>query len=176
MALDTDNVTRRMMGVQMIDINVDKGQNKTHFRVHKAILCAKVPYFDRMLNSKFREEEENRIDIPEDDAEVFDLLMLWVYTGKLPALIPVPDQTYTCTLNFDALAFYALADKMCLDNLMDEVASAYIERNRAARSLPAVDYLDYIYEILLEHTALRKYAAHCLHYILHGIPKTLKYL
>ncbi|KUJ07195.1 uncharacterized protein LY89DRAFT_601881 [Mollisia scopiformis] len=161
------------MGVQMVDINVGKGKAETHFRVHKAILCAKLPYFDKMLNSGFKEGTENRVNLPEDDPDSFDLLMVWVYNDTLPPLEWNKSISgFTKTSNWHAFNLYALADKLCLEILMDQIASSYISATLALDALPGPNYLGTIFQTLPGHTAFRKYAASCLHYILHGLPKS----
>ncbi|CZR67135.1 uncharacterized protein PAC_17034 [Phialocephala subalpina] len=162
---------KAVMGVQVVDINVGRGNVKIHFRVHKTLLCAKVLYFEKMFKSGFKEATDNKVSMPEDDPKAFDLLMLWVYTGNLPPFEWVLKPP-TNLGNFDALTLYALADKMCLENVMDLIATSYIEAFRVQGALPRAEYLGSLYTKLPEHTALRKYASYSLHYILHGPPQT----
>ncbi|KAF8847253.1 hypothetical protein BDZ45DRAFT_811709 [Acephala macrosclerotiorum] len=166
---------KAMMSVQIVDIHVGRGNAKTDFRVHKILLCAKIPYFDKMFSSRFREATESKVTMPDDDPKAFDLLLLWVYTDNLPSFRWV-SKPPTSIPNFDALALYALADKMCLEDLMDKIATSYIEAYRIQGILPGPDYLATLYTKLPEHTALRKYASYCLHYILHGLPQAPKHL
>ncbi|KAH6682678.1 hypothetical protein B0J14DRAFT_646909 [Halenospora varia] len=41
------------LGVDMVDILV--GPTEQPFRVHKKLICSKVPYFDKMFNNGFVE-------------------------------------------------------------------------------------------------------------------------
>ncbi|KAM3080853.1 hypothetical protein ACMFMG_004811 [Clarireedia jacksonii] len=76
------------MGTEMVDLYI--GKDEKHMRVHKRILCHKVPYFDKMFNSGFKEAEE----LGANSVEAFDVLLGWVYTNTLPALemIDIPEK------------------------------------------------------------------------------------
>jgi hypothetical protein len=62
-----------MMGTEMVDIYV--GPKERLFRVHKALLCKKVPYFDKMFNGEFREASQNVAKFPDDHPAAFDRLL-----------------------------------------------------------------------------------------------------
>ncbi|KAE8442976.1 hypothetical protein EG329_002514 [Mollisiaceae sp. DMI_Dod_QoI] len=162
-----------MMGTEMVDINVGKGKAKTHYRIYKTILCTKIPYFDKMFNSGFKESAENKVDLPEDDPKSFDLLMLWTYNYPFPKYewsTVMVDGVRTGGI-WDAIEMYILAEKMCLTNLMDEVCSQYIDADILANLLPGPTLLGTFHKRLSDHMAFRKYAAYSLHYVLHGLAK-----
>ena len=53
------------------------------FPAHKSVLAsASKHYFNTMFNSRFRESTENEINI-EGDPEIFEVLLKFIYTGKL---------------------------------------------------------------------------------------------
>jgi hypothetical protein len=69
----------------MVDIFV--GSEKQRFYVHKNILCAHVPYFEKMFCSQFLESEQQSAKLPEEDPATFGLLLEWVYgKGRLEPL------------------------------------------------------------------------------------------
>ena len=70
-----------MLGSEMIDIYV--GPTKKLFRVHKAVFCDKIPYFDKMFSGGFKEALEHSATFPEDSPEAFEVVVEWVYTGVL---------------------------------------------------------------------------------------------
>ena len=62
----------------------DRRPNGVIIRAHKAILTARVPYFERLFGSGMRESETNRVivrDVAEDD---FRQLLLFIYAGRIP--------------------------------------------------------------------------------------------
>jgi hypothetical protein len=67
-----------MIGTDMVDIYVGgehfREPNKL-FRAHKALLCSKIPYFDKMFNGGFKEAIENVANLPEDHPQSFDVLI-----------------------------------------------------------------------------------------------------
>ncbi|KAF7956580.1 hypothetical protein EAE96_003914 [Botrytis aclada] len=96
----------------MVDIRV--GEELELFRVHKSLLCTRVPYFNKMFNSGFSESKTNSAVLREDNTEAFDVLVGWVYSNRLP---PYDN-------SWDPVEVYILADKICLTELMDEVMDA----------------------------------------------------
>ncbi|KAE8442964.1 hypothetical protein EG329_002502 [Mollisiaceae sp. DMI_Dod_QoI] len=55
---------------------------------------------------------------------------------------------------------------------MDEIANRYRESLLAANTLLTLEMLADFHDELCEHMALRKFAAYCLQYILHGMKQT----
>ena len=62
------------MGLEIVDIHV--GPQKKLFRIHRGILCDKVPYFQKMFSSGFVEGLEGKAFFPEDDPNTF--ISSWV--------------------------------------------------------------------------------------------------
>ncbi|WAQ96762.1 KLHL6-like protein [Mya arenaria] len=52
------------------------------FNCHKAVLFATSPYFDAMFSSGMRESVSGEITFKEMEAETFELVMEYIYTGK----------------------------------------------------------------------------------------------
>lgn len=98
----------------MVDLFVGSPEPQL-FRVHKKIICEKIPYFKTMFESGFKEALENKATFPEDDPEVFDNLIQWVYTDQLGGpILAIPNIRNTSRL-------YVLFDKICLPGLKDEL-------------------------------------------------------
>ena len=58
--------------------------NQNEFHVHRAILGSQSPVFDAMFQADtFKESKEGRVEIPDIDADVFEQLLAWIYTGKV---------------------------------------------------------------------------------------------
>ncbi|THV44520.1 hypothetical protein BGAL_0625g00060 [Botrytis galanthina] len=125
-------------GSQTVDIRV--GEEMKLFRVHKSLLCTRVPYFNKMFNSGFSESTTNSAVLREDDLEAFDVLVDWVYTSILP-----PDADL-----WGLVGVYVLADKICLPELMDQV----MDTIQAKYPLHPSDASD-IYSILPKGSKLR---------------------
>ena len=76
---------------------------------HKAILIARVPYFDKMLASGMKEAETGRVKLDENtDVAAFKAVIKYIYGGQLPT-----------TLDEDAVQILPLADKYDLKRLKE---------------------------------------------------------
>ena len=76
------------------------------FRVHKAILGAQSPVFAAMFEHETKEQVENRVEIPDMSSDVFEHLLRFIYSGKVPEmdkvaldLLSVADQVFLFVLN-----------------------------------------------------------------------------
>ena len=57
------------------------GTQKKRFRAHSAYL-SQSPVFDAMCHHSFKESKTHQIDLPEDDPEVFSLILKYLYAGN----------------------------------------------------------------------------------------------
>ncbi|CZR67136.1 uncharacterized protein PAC_17035 [Phialocephala subalpina] len=157
-----------MMGLDMVDVYVGKGEKERQFRVYEKVLREKVPFFNAMFSSSFQESLEKKASLPDDDPKTFDLLLTWVYTGKLHTFKWLLDGA-TFKANWELLPLYKLADKLCSSSLMDQITTQFIDAcdEQGVTALPWL--IRDIYTKLPDHASLRKYSAHSLVYILHGM-------
>ncbi|KAF8858987.1 hypothetical protein BDZ45DRAFT_621600 [Acephala macrosclerotiorum] len=166
-----------MMGTEIVEIYVGKGSNQKLFRVYQKRLSDKVPYFRMMFEGSWKESIEKKVTLEDDDPASFDKLLLWVYTGVIPKIEWTNKSgEKRAATRAAALSLYILADKLSLVWLMDKIASEYIGSQEESSFLPGPIQLGLFYTKLSDHMAFRKYAAYCLHYILHGYKKTEEYL
>ena len=56
---------------------------KRIFRCHKIVLSSLSAYFNAMFQSGMRESSEGTIHIQEVDSNVFEVLLTYLYTGKV---------------------------------------------------------------------------------------------
>jgi len=161
----------RTLGNTMIDIYVGTGAQTKQFHIHKALLCAKIPYFDKMFNSGFKEEIQNKAHLPEDDPESFDILQEWIYTGTLPKYRITKEQGKGTVANFSSKRLYALVDKLCLDSLKDQIATDILAASETGNILPSLADIGDMIDHLPETSAFRRYFVLALVFIMHGLPK-----
>ncbi|KAH7416702.1 hypothetical protein BKA64DRAFT_717579 [Cadophora sp. MPI-SDFR-AT-0126] len=159
------------LGAEIVDIHVGQGPQQKHFKVHKALLCSKIPYFDKMFNSDFREGKENVAKLPEDDPESFDILLEWVYTGSLPRF-RYTKQEWGVDKNFNHYRLFDLVDKICLKGLKDQIVGNFIDTSDACNVLPGFGDIADIVNKLPETSSIRQYHVLSLLYIIHGLPRT----
>ncbi|KAF7944820.1 uncharacterized protein EAE97_005453 [Botrytis byssoidea] len=65
------------VGIETVDLY--NGSSRTHYRVHKNVLCTKIPYSNKMFNGGFSEASRNSAEFPEDAVGSFDVLLEWTY-------------------------------------------------------------------------------------------------
>ncbi|OBT65772.1 hypothetical protein VE03_03398 [Pseudogymnoascus sp. 23342-1-I1] len=74
----------QLMGSDIVTVYV--GPREKRYSVHKALLTSQSEYFEKALNGKFKEADEQTIRLPEDSPDAFDLLIGWLYQNQIPAL------------------------------------------------------------------------------------------
>jgi len=72
----------RDLGTEVISVYV--GPDRRRFVVHKQLLTSQSDYFDKALNGRFKEAEENEIHLEEDDPTAIGLMVGWLYRGVIP--------------------------------------------------------------------------------------------
>lgn len=128
-------IVSRLVGTEMVDIYV--GSGKEHFRVHKGLLCKKIPYFDKMFNGEFQEASTSTAVFPEDSRDSFDLLLGWIYSGKLRPLTHKKMEDGNQPTSWNVPDLYILAEKFCLLDLQDYVMDIYIKYLNDQKTLPS---------------------------------------
>ncbi|KAF7504275.1 hypothetical protein GJ744_002533 [Endocarpon pusillum] len=69
-------------------VTVFVGQQATPFVAHKEFLCEVSDYFRAALTGQFAEAKEDKVNLPEQKAHVFDDFLTWLYGGSLDSLPP----------------------------------------------------------------------------------------
>jgi len=54
------------------------------FKLHKTILAARSPVFEKMFSNKLEETRSNRIKVPQVSIEAFEEVLRYFYAGKVP--------------------------------------------------------------------------------------------
>lgn len=114
-------------------IDVAVGPTKYIFRLHSQVL-RRVPFFRCCLDSKFGEAKNQRVELPEDDPEVFGEIVKGLYGDQLISPFsgslfsttnPISEPFKTQhTLRLLAKA-YVLADKLRADNIQDKIIAIF---------------------------------------------------
>lgn len=69
---------------QVCRISVGNTSAASDFYIHEALLRSKSVFFDAALKKCWREGEEGRVLLPEDEATTFGIYQSFLYTQKLP--------------------------------------------------------------------------------------------
>ncbi|TVY42483.1 hypothetical protein LSUB1_G003275 [Lachnellula subtilissima] len=139
-------------------------QDPKLYRVHKSILCQTIPYFNSMFKSGFKEASENTATFPEDPPESFEILLEWVYSGKLRPSVQVNTSATNQSIEWDCVTMYTLADKLCLSSLKDEILDSIRASHRKYNLLFTISETADNYDQMSEKSTLRAYALDTLLY------------
>lgn len=140
----------------MVTLKVGTADTEHSFLVHKKLLCTQIPYFQQIFA---REGDEPRLTslFPEELKETFDLLLRWLYTGKVQKMEYVENQPGTPT--WKPRKLYALAHKLRLPSLQDQIMDVIHDFQSAHQAMFRVSAVRRIYESTPAGCALRKFGA-----------------
>ena len=97
------------------------GPEKVTFIVHKEILCDASPFFASAFNSGFKEGEEQKMTLMEDDANVSDTMINHAYTETY--LFPQNDRSDSRYHHTELIKLFCLAEKYAVDKLKKGLVS-----------------------------------------------------
>ncbi|KAF1920302.1 hypothetical protein BDU57DRAFT_440235 [Ampelomyces quisqualis] len=92
------------------------GPKATPFLIHTSLLTTQSPYFSAALTGSFAEATSNTITLDDIDTSHFQILVSWLYTGTIPPPYKDGKPAY-----YTLLHVYALADRLCFENLRNAV-------------------------------------------------------
>jgi hypothetical protein len=128
----------------MVEILV--GPSEHPFRVHKGLLFANVPYFDKMFNGGFKETEDQAAKLPEDDPVAFDLFLEWIYRGFFQEFgFDKSDMTTTRGHWIDRIKLYSFAQKISLSDLTDYSITTILSNYKKHARLPLPKEMELTY-------------------------------
>jgi hypothetical protein len=108
----------------MVTIEVATGENSKRFLVHKALLCRKIVYFDKMFNGSFKESMESKATFPEDDNEAWALIVDWVYRGV--SSLETKSKMFFTALVPSMFKAMGLAEKYIIVELADQIMDTMV--------------------------------------------------
>ncbi|KAF7956582.1 hypothetical protein EAE96_003916 [Botrytis aclada] len=142
-------------GIETVDLYI--GPTRTHYRVHKHILCSKIPYFNKMFNGSFSEASNNSADFPEDSPDSFDVLIEWAYSRNHPLRPLNRASPGSLSSNWNAISFYILMDKLCMPDLMNEAMDLLRQFSKDNNFRTSLEGVIYVYRRSLPSSKLRLY-------------------
>ncbi|EXJ60152.1 hypothetical protein A1O7_04304 [Cladophialophora yegresii CBS 114405] len=141
-------------------ISVIVGKQEVEFGIHKGILAAKSPFFEKCFGVGMKEANDNVVKLPEDDPEAFEAVVEWVYATRIPAAKPPPP----------LVRDYVLADKLGMTDLQNAIADTI----RLKRPLPRPVHASWTWRITPEGCPLRELILDQLHHRIMTTPNKFK--
>jgi hypothetical protein len=91
------------------------------YKLPKERLCDSSTFFNSAFNGGFKESQDLELKLEETTSKTFDLIIQWIYTGKL--ILPTSSSGAAETFT-QLLAFVRLADRLDLVGPFDSVISS----------------------------------------------------
>lgn len=140
------------------------GQDETPFSIHKDLLCHYSSYFRAALNGGFEEAAKNEIKLLDEDPQIFNVFLEWLYTGNLyePRTTIDPngkadeertDVALTCIL---ILKLWVFGDKRGAPKLQNDAVDALYRYVKQAWIFPSHD-INYVYDNTVAGARLRAF-------------------
>lgn len=108
------------------------GKEKQVFKVQKVLLCSSSPFFRAALEGNFKEAAEQKIEFPEEQEDVVERFVLWLYSSSVLEKGETP-----CSLSLHfMIRFYVFAEARLITTLQNE-ASDLLGRHH---DIPPVAY------------------------------------
>ncbi|KAF2704127.1 hypothetical protein K504DRAFT_538138 [Pleomassaria siparia CBS 279.74] len=88
--------TSEFLQTSAVKIVVSSGVHQEEFFIHQGLLCDRSEFFKKALSGAWKEAEERKVVLPEDDAATFALYQQLLYTNALPVKQEIQE---TCQTN-----------------------------------------------------------------------------
>ena len=136
-------------------VTLDVGPDKHTFHVHEEILFKFSPVFKAAFSGACRESSDRRMALPEDDPEIVERLMHWLYCRSLGLTKAVCSKT--ANEHYWQLArLNTLADKFDVGLLKNSIIDELFAMQMTNVRPPQSPVIGYIYENTPETSSLRK--------------------
>lgn len=111
--LDT-NFCRLVQGPR---VEIFVGKERKLFTAPKALLCYYSKVFDRCFNGNFKEAQTQKLELPEDNSECFEALLLFMLQGKVTKVLGTKFAIESSEMVQRCLEFLQYTDKFNLGSM-----------------------------------------------------------
>ncbi|KAH0369043.1 hypothetical protein KCU65_g3532, partial [Aureobasidium melanogenum] len=106
-------------------VTIEVGPEKKAFAIHKDVLCFYSDYFRAAFNGSFKEANEGKLSLPDEDADLFYIVNGFVYTR----LLRQEDRQTGPQLTHHTLGqLWAFGDRFLMPLLQNTAMDAYVKR------------------------------------------------
>jgi hypothetical protein len=144
-------------------VTIYVGKDKAEFAIHEKLLCDRVEYFKKAFRGGFKEAAEGVMHLLEEDPDVFEIFVEWLYQECLPSFHTLEDPKLYYRL-------YMFAEKTVQEELANATADTLrvSEFNDGSTAKPVLDIIEEVYEKTIDGSPLRELCAASLAYQLHN--------
>jgi hypothetical protein len=134
----------RLLSGPMIDIYV--GEAKRHWSLHRNLLCHHSELLESELEGDGKaSKRKEKLELPEYDPAGFELLVKWLYQGRLDDVSDMADATQKYEYAVSCHALYLLCGRLDMPQLKNVAMDQYRKGLNEAELVPDADEIDDIY-------------------------------
>ena len=129
-------------------VKVIVGSEQQIFTVHKALICTASPFFQTALASGFIEGAEQKVQLPEEDPQLFQLAYDWLYSGRVAdGVTTYLKKEDVCSGDKFWWEVYKMGDRLMIDRLR-VLALANIQAFFTTKKplVPSTEFIADLYE------------------------------
>ncbi|KAG9657190.1 hypothetical protein KCU64_g5366, partial [Aureobasidium melanogenum] len=148
-------------------VTIEVGMEKKVYSIHKDLLVFYSDYFRAAFNGSFTEAAEGKISLPHESANVFDIVVKFVYTRQL-------SDGVDCDVSWEMLCrVWIFGDKYLMPALQNEVMTALQLKYDKTKAAPT-SCLKVIYNNTVSGSLLRKFVVDLAAYTVTGMDEFMK--
>ncbi|CBX99191.1 hypothetical protein LEMA_P084300.1 [Plenodomus lingam JN3] len=134
----------RLLSGSMVDVFV--GESKRHWSLHRNLLCHHSERLeDELRASEHGGDRADRLELPNFDPAGFELLVKWLYQGRLDDVSDMADANQKYDYAVSCHKLYLLCDRFDLTPLKNVAMDQYRKGLNEAELVPDPDEIDEIY-------------------------------
>lgn len=133
----------RLLSGPMIDIYV--GEARRRWTLHRNLLCHHSEQLEAELEGSSPGARKEALELPEHDPAGFELLVKWLYQGKLDDVSDIADATQKFDYAVHCHALYLLCDRLDMPQLKNVAMDQFRKGLNQAELVPDPDEIDDIY-------------------------------
>ncbi|KAF2760653.1 hypothetical protein EJ05DRAFT_292320 [Pseudovirgaria hyperparasitica] len=134
----------RLLSGPLVDIYV--GHSKKHWSLHRNLLCHHSEYLTHeLLPTSENEDPESSIDLPDDDPSGFELLVKWLYQGKLDDVSNISDPYQQYDYAVACHALWLICDRFDMPQLKNLAIDQFRQGLYEAELVPDAEEINFIY-------------------------------
>jgi hypothetical protein len=137
----------------VVTVIIGTEDSKQTFIIHKDLICHYSPFFSAAFNGNFIEGTTQTMNLPDIDADIFGLLVHWLYTQQLD-LDPKDRDSNVLPL----AKLWRLAERCLITKLQNSIMDTLTPLVEYAEKQNLKDFLHYAYESK-EKSPLKRLAA-----------------
>lgn len=147
-------------------IKVKVGSPHTTFHVHENIISDASEFFAKALKKEWLEGRERTVELPEQNAESFNVYLNWLYCRRIYLNAEDEDGLASTTQVSRIVKAYALGDVLLDSDFKDAVSDAFVlqcttfSKEKSTYYIPHAKSRTLVYESTCEGSKLRALLVH----------------